>query len=58
MNFLTSIALIIVAMGLLLQKVALAGEQNGIPPETVANYLHAVIEGGRTFYAIHVVERM
>ena len=36
---------------------SLAGEQTGIPPETVANYLHAVIEANRTFYTIHVVER-
>ena len=32
--------------------------QVGIPPETVADYLHAVIEADRTFYTIHVVERM
>jgi Protein of unknown function (DUF3365) len=30
----------------------------GIPPETVTDYIHAVIEADRTFYAIHVVERM
>jgi len=30
----------------------------GIPPETVADYLHAVIESDRTFYTIHVVERL
>lgn len=30
----------------------------GIPPETVADYIHAVIEADRTFYTIHVVERM
>ena len=30
----------------------------GIPPERVADYLHAVIEADRTFYTIHVVERM
>ena len=60
MNFLTSIALniAILALDMPLQNVALAGEQTGIPPETVANYLHAVIEADRTFYTIHVVERM
>jgi Protein of unknown function (DUF3365) len=52
------IALIIVALGLPFQNASLAGEQTGIPPETVANYLHAVIEADRTFYTIHVVERM
>ncbi len=29
----------------------------GIPPETVADYIHAVIEAHRTVYTIHVVER-
>ena len=32
--------------------------QVGIPPETVADYIHAVIEADRTFYTIHVVERL
>lgn len=32
--------------------------QASISPETVADYLHAVIEADRTFYTIHVVERM
>jgi hypothetical protein len=32
--------------------------QVSISPETVADYLHAVIEADRTFYTIHVVERM
>lgn len=32
--------------------------QVGIPPETVADYVHAVIEADRTFYTIHVVERL
>jgi hypothetical protein len=60
MRVLTSIAFIIaiLAPDMPLQHVALAGEQTGIPPETVANYLHAVIEADRTFYTIHVVERM
>jgi hypothetical protein len=30
----------------------------GIPPETVADYVHAVIEADRTFYTLHVVERL
>lgn len=30
----------------------------GIPPEKVADYLHAVIEADRTIYTTHVVERM
>jgi hypothetical protein len=35
-----------------------AEEPPGIPPETVADYIHAVIEADRTFYTLHVVERM
>ncbi|MGH7233693.1 MAG: Tll0287-like domain-containing protein [Nitrospiraceae bacterium] len=31
---------------------------HGIPPETVANYVHAVIEADRTIYTRHVVDRM
>lgn len=30
----------------------------GIPPEVVADYLHAVIEADRTFYTVQVVERL
>lgn len=30
----------------------------GVPPEVVANYLHAVIQADRTLYTTHVVERM
>jgi len=32
--------------------------EEGIPPRTVADYLHAVIEADRTFYTQHIVERM
>ena len=42
----------------LLGQVSNASELPGIPPETVANYIHAVIEADRTFYTIHVVERL
>ena len=35
-----------------------AADLPGIPPEVVADYLHAVIEADRTVYTIHVVERM
>lgn len=41
-----------------LAKTGLAAELPEIPPEVVADYLHAVIEADRTFYTIHVVERM
>lgn len=33
-------------------------ESPSIPAETVADFLHAVIESDRTFYTIHVVERL
>jgi len=58
MRGIRSLALVLLSLGLPLQNLTLAGEQTGIPPETVANYLHAVIEADRTFYTIHVVERM
>src|SRR6185503_8388364 len=35
-----------------------ATDSPGIPPETVADYLHSVIEADRTFYTVHVVERL
>jgi uncharacterized protein DUF3365 len=35
-----------------------AADHPGIPPETVADYLHSVIEADRTFYSIHIVERL
>lgn len=41
-----------------LAKTGQAADLPGIPPEVVTDYLHAVIEAERTFYTIHVVERM
>ncbi len=35
-----------------------AKECGGIPAERVADMVHAVIESNRTFYTVHVVERM
>ena len=37
---------------------AQAGERAGIPPELVADYIHAVIQADRTLYSTHVVERL
>ncbi len=34
------------------------GRDLGVPPEVVADYVHAVIQADRTLYATHVVERM
>ncbi len=38
--------------------VAQAGETVGLPPEVVAEYIHAVIQADRTIYSTHVVERL
>ncbi|MCY3729198.1 MAG: DUF3365 domain-containing protein [Nitrospira sp.] len=38
-----------------------SGEQTtaeGIPPQVVADYIHAIIQADRTLYTTHVVERM
>lgn len=34
------------------------GQEMGINPEVVAEYLHAIIEADRTLYTTHVVDRM
>ena len=34
------------------------GPQTGIAAEKVADYLHAVLQADRSFYTVHVVERM
>ena len=38
--------------------VAQAGETAGVPPEVVAEYIHAIIQADRTIYSTHVVERL
>ena len=38
--------------------VAQAGEMVGVPPEVVAEYIHAIIQADRTIYSTHVVERL
>lgn len=52
------VASTIVGLSVLLAVQGGASEREGIPPETVADYIHAVIEADRTFYSVHVVERM
>jgi len=52
------VASTIVGLSVLFADRGGASEQEGIPPETVADYIHAVIEADRTFYSVHVVERM
>ena len=38
--------------------VARAGEAAGIPPEVVAEYIHAIIQADRSIYSTHVVEHL
>ncbi len=40
--------------------IGLAGKESGvtIPVESVVDYIHAVLASDRTFYTVHVVERM
>ncbi len=40
--------------------IGLAGKESAgsVPLETVADYIHSVLEADRTFYTVHVVERM
>ena len=38
--------------------VALAGETAGIPPEMVAEYIHAIVQADRSIYSTHVVEQL
>ncbi|MDF0645625.1 MAG: DUF3365 domain-containing protein [Nitrospira sp.] len=52
------VAGVIVGLSVLLADRGGASDREGIPPETVADYIHAVIEADRTFYTVHVVERM
>ena len=39
-------------------SVVLLGEESGIPPHMVANYIHALVQADRALYTTHVVERM
>ena len=39
-------------------NIARAGELEGIPPELVAEYIHAVIQADRSIYSTHVVEQL
>jgi hypothetical protein len=35
-----------------------AGDVSGVPPETVADYIYAIIESHRAFYTTHIVEHL
>ena len=39
-------------------NVAQAGEVEGVPPDLVAEYIHAVIQADRSIYSTHVVEQL
>ena len=51
-------ATLILVASSLIPRISYASDLPGIPPETVADYIHAIIEADRTFYTIHVVERL
>jgi hypothetical protein len=54
-----SVGTLMLAVGcLLFTPFSQAADLPGIAPETVADYLHSVIEADRTFYTIHIVERL
>jgi len=57
MNALVCLALSLFLLNVL-PTVSMASDQEAIPPGTVADYIHAILEADRTFYTIHVVERM
>lgn len=54
----TSLTVILAIVLYLFPVTGHAADVPGVPPETVANYIHAVIESHRAFYTIHVVERL
>jgi hypothetical protein len=59
MTKILSVGIVVLASGcLLIAAASQAADPQGIPPETVADYLHSVIEADRTFYTIHIVERL
>jgi hypothetical protein len=58
MKWTISLAVALVMVLFSFRMAGLAADLPGIPPETVTDYIHAVIEADRTFYTIHVVERM
>ena len=54
----TSLTMILAIVLFLLPVTGHAAEVHGVPPEKVADYIHAVIESHRAFYTAHVVERL
>ncbi len=54
----TSLTVILAIVLYLFPMTGHAADVPGVPPEKVADYIHAVIEGHRAFYTAHVVERL
>jgi Protein of unknown function (DUF3365) len=54
----TSLTVILTIILYLFPMTGHAVDVTGVPPEKVADYIHAVIESHRAFYTIHVVERL
>jgi hypothetical protein len=54
----TSLTVILAIVLYLFPVTGHAADVAGVPPEKVADYIHAVIESHRAFYTIHVVERL
>ncbi len=54
----TSLTVILAIVLYLFPVTGHAADVPGVPPEKVADYIHAVIESHRAFYTIHVVERL
>ncbi len=54
----TSLTVILAIVLYLFPVTGHAADVPGVPPEKVADYIHAVIESHRAFYTLHVVERL
>ena len=54
----TSLTVILAIVLYLFPVTGHAADMPGVPPETVADYVHAVIQSHRAFYTAHVVERL
>lgn len=54
----TVVAALMLGLASPLADQTVSADSKGIPPETVADYIHAVLEADRTFYTVHVVDRL
>jgi hypothetical protein len=54
----TSLAVVLAIVLYLFPVTGYAADVPGVPPEKVADLIHAVIESHRAFYTVHVVERL